>query len=56
MKIRELRELAKRELGDRFDIRDFHNAVLSDGTVPLDILDDNIHSWMERTKRRQKHR
>ena len=50
MKIRELRDLAQRELGDRFDIRDFHAVVLSDGTVPLDVLNDNVIAWIKATK------
>ena len=38
LKIIELRDKAKRALGDRFSLRDFHNAVLATGTVPLDVL------------------
>ncbi|HKP68616.1 MAG TPA: DUF885 domain-containing protein [Pyrinomonadaceae bacterium] len=53
MKIRELRELSQRELGERFDIRDFHQVVLSNGTVPLDILNDNVLEWIK-TKRQQR--
>ncbi|GAA0723304.1 DUF885 domain-containing protein [Aquimarina litoralis] len=50
LKILELREKAKRELGDRFDLREFHNAVLKDGAVPLDILEEIINDYIERTK------
>lgn len=50
MKIRELRELAQKELGSRFDIRDFHYAVLSEGSVPLDVLNDNVLAWIKKTK------
>ncbi|MBY9065517.1 DUF885 domain-containing protein [Hyphomonas sp. WL0036] len=49
LKIVELRERAKAELGDKFDIRDFHDAVLKDGAVPLAILEENVDAWIERT-------
>ncbi len=39
LKILELRALAQKELGPRFDIRDFHDVVLRNGTIPLDILE-----------------
>lgn len=50
LKILELREKAKNELGDRFDLREFHNAVLKDGAVPLDILEEIIDVYIEKTK------
>ncbi len=37
-KILELRKEAEQKLGDKFDIRDFHDAVLRDGTLPLELL------------------
>jgi len=46
MKILELREKAKRELGDNFDIRDFHDVVLKNGAVPLDILERLIDNYI----------
>ena len=46
-KILELREYAQRELGDRFDIRKFHNVVLTNGSVPLDILEELIREYVE---------
>ncbi|KCZ84278.1 putative lipoprotein [Hyphomonas adhaerens MHS-3] len=49
-KIVELREKAKAELGDKFDIRDFHDVVLKDGAVPLDILEENVDDWITETK------
>ena len=45
MKIIELRERARRQLGDRFDIRTFHDAVLAEGPVPLDVLEKHIDQW-----------
>lgn len=46
LKIRELRARAEQALGDRFDIRDFHDAVLENGAVPLDVLDARIDAWI----------
>jgi uncharacterized protein (DUF885 family) len=40
LKILELREKAKRELGDKFDIRQFHDEVLGAGALPMDVLED----------------
>ncbi len=44
--IRRLRADAERALGTRFDIRRFHDAVLLDGPVPLDLLEQNIRAWI----------
>jgi len=44
--IRRLRAEAEREMGPRFDIRQFHDRVLEDGTVTLPMLQDKIHRWM----------
>jgi uncharacterized protein (DUF885 family) len=46
MKIVELRERAKRQLGAKFDIRAFHDAILDSGPLPLDILDQKITAWL----------
>jgi uncharacterized protein (DUF885 family) len=46
LKILELREKARQALGDRFDIRDFHAAVLSNGAVPLDVLEDQVDAYI----------
>ena len=45
-KILELRGLAQEKLGDKFDIRDFHRVVLSNGSVPLDILEDLVKKYI----------
>ena len=50
IKILELRERAERTLGDKFDIRDFHAAVLENGAMPLDILDAQVNAYIARTK------
>jgi uncharacterized protein (DUF885 family) len=48
LKIRELRAEAETRLGPKFDIRAFHDAVLEDGAVPLNILERHIHDWLAR--------
>lgn len=50
MKILELREKARAELGDRFDVRAFHDEVLKSGSVPLGILEENVDAWIARQK------
>ena len=50
LKIVELRERAEKELGEAFDIRAFHDAVLEDGGLPLDILEAKILRWIEERK------
>lgn len=42
LQIMELRELARTELGEDFDYRGFHDAVLLSGPVPLSILEENV--------------
>jgi len=46
MKILELRERAKTTLGDKFNIREFHDAVLENGGIPLDLLEAKIDRWI----------
>ena len=53
LKIKELRAKATRELGERFDVRKFHNAVLDDGPLPLDLLESRINAWIQGEKRKQ---
>lgn len=50
LKIMELRAMAMEELGDEFDIRGFHDEILKDGPVPLNILENKIQSWVESQK------
>jgi uncharacterized protein (DUF885 family) len=46
LKIRELRAKAEQELGPKFDLRRFHDAVLEKGSVPLDVLEAQITAWI----------
>lgn len=50
LKIRELRRQAEEQLGQRFDVREFHEAVLSSGAVPLDVLEENVKGYIARVK------
>ncbi len=51
LKILELRERAKKDLGGKFDIRRFHDAVLEAGALPLDVLENRINSWIASEKK-----
>lgn len=50
IKILELREHAKKQLGDKFDIRDFHTLVLQYGPLPLDVLETKVNRWVKSVK------
>ncbi len=50
LKILELRERARTELGDAFDIREFHNVMLDNGALPLGILESLVDAWIEETR------
>jgi uncharacterized protein (DUF885 family) len=50
LKIRELRERAKKELGPKFDIRKFHDEMLDGGTLPLDLLEARTDQWIAQQK------
>ena len=47
LKIRELRDRAKRQLGPKFDIKTFHDEILSGGALPLDVLDARVNRWIQ---------
>ena len=47
MKIKELRQRAEKQLGDKFSLRSFHGAVLGAGALPLSILEQRIEQWMK---------
>jgi uncharacterized protein (DUF885 family) len=48
--IRDLRERAKSELGEKFDLKSFHDAILRDGSMPLAILDAKVERWIAEQK------
>ena len=50
LKILELRERAKEQLGEAYDIRDFHDAVLKNGAVPMELLEKVIDAYIESKK------
>jgi uncharacterized protein (DUF885 family) len=47
LKIRELRTLAEKKLGPRFDVRSFHDVVLGGGALPLDVLEARVKAWID---------
>jgi uncharacterized protein (DUF885 family) len=51
LKIRELRQRAEEQLGERFDVRAFHDVVLARGSVPLDVLEANVNAWLDQQQR-----
>lgn len=51
LKIIELRDRARTALGDRFDIRAFHDTILATGAVPLEILESTVDAWIEGQKK-----
>lgn len=51
IEIRQLREQSKKELGPSFNVRDFHDFVLSQGALPLSILSDEVAVWIKRVKK-----
>lgn len=50
LKIRELRKKAENELGPKFDIREFHEIILAEGTVTLSILEKRVLNYIQKTK------
>jgi uncharacterized protein (DUF885 family) len=45
-----LRAMAENQLGDAFDIREFHEMILMNGAMPLEILEESVESWVETQK------
>lgn len=50
IRILELRELAKRELGAKFDLRAYHDLVLKNGALPMSLLEENVRAWIKQQK------
>ena len=48
MRIQELRSSSAKQMGDRFDLRKFHDVVLGEGAVPLDVLESRVKAWAAR--------
>ena len=49
-KILELREKAKKELGPKFDIREYHDVVLTSGALPLNVLEELVDDYIKKKK------
>jgi uncharacterized protein (DUF885 family) len=50
LKIRELRQRAQKELGSKFDVRDFHDVVLRNGRLPLDLLEEQVADYIKQAR------
>ena len=51
LKIRELRARAETELGDKFNVREFHDQVLKHGSLPMDVLEKTVGDWIDSQKK-----
>ena len=54
LKILELRDFSEKELGEKFDIRDFHQVVLGSGAIPLPMLEENVKEYVKKMRTPQK--
>jgi uncharacterized protein (DUF885 family) len=54
MRLKELRAYATKELGDKSDVRAFHDQVLANGALPLDVLESRIKEWVQAQKTAQR--
>ncbi len=50
LKIMELRDKAKEELGEKFDLKDYHDFILSFGSIPMNILEEKVNEFIENKK------
>ena len=50
LKIREIRTKAEKELGNKFNLADFHDQILKDGSMPLDLLEQKMDAWIKKIK------
>jgi len=50
LKIQQLRQRAETALGPKFNLKDFHEIVLSNGSLSLDILEEQVDAWIARSK------
>ena len=53
LKIRDLRAKAEKELGERFDLRAFHDLILSEGALPLYVLENLVNEWIAQVKQKK---
>ena len=51
LKFKEMRKLAETELGPRFDVRKFHDAVLANGSLPLTILEAQVREFIQEERK-----
>ena len=49
----ELREYAAQQLGDQFDLQEFHEALLQSGEAPFSVVEENINEYVQRKKSQQ---
>ena len=52
LRLIEVREKARQALGERFSLKDFHNAVLTAGTLPIDMLEREVDTYIQSVARR----